>query len=103
MPAPVADREVAIELRDVSQRFVTPDGRSLTALRDFDMTVRPGEFCAVVGPTGGGKSTTLSLIAGLARPTSGTVRTTGRSVARTHPGVRSGFTQERALPSLSMR
>ena len=49
---PAADRTVAIELRNVSQRFVTTDGRSLTALRDFDMTVRQGEFCAVVGPSG---------------------------------------------------
>ena len=68
MGLPAADRAVTIELSNVSQRFVTSDGRSLTALRDFDMTVRQGEFCAVVGPTGCGKSTTLSLIAGLARP-----------------------------------
>jgi NitT/TauT family transport system ATP-binding protein len=77
---PAADRAVAIELSKVSQRFVTPDGRSLIALRDFDMTVRQGEFCAVVGPTGCGKSTTLSLISGLERPSAGMVEVMGEPV-----------------------
>jgi NitT/TauT family transport system ATP-binding protein len=95
---PAADRTVAIELSNVSQRFVTSDGRSLTALRDFDMTVRQGEFCAVVGPTGCGKSTTLSLIAGLARPSSGTVRIKGRLVAGIDPGVGFVFQQDAVFP-----
>jgi NitT/TauT family transport system ATP-binding protein len=95
---PADDRAVAIELSNVSQRFVTPDGRSLTALRDFDMTVRQGEFCAVVGPTGCGKSTTLSLIAGLARPSSGTVRIKGRPVAGIDPGVGFVFQQDAVFP-----
>src|SRR6185369_486163 len=80
------------------QRFVTPDGRSLTALRDFDMTVRQGEFCAVVGPTGCGKSTTLSLIAGLARPSSGAVRIKGHPVAGIDPGVGFVFQQDAVFP-----
>ncbi len=61
----------AIELRNVSRRFVSPDGKSLTAIRDFSMSVARGEFVAVVGPTGCGKSTTLNLITGLAKPSSG--------------------------------
>ncbi len=95
---PAADRTVAIELRNVSQRFVTTDGRSLTALRDFDMTVRQGEFCAVVGPTGCGKSTTLSLIAGLVRPSSGTVRLKERPVAGIDPSVGFVFQQDAVFP-----
>jgi NitT/TauT family transport system ATP-binding protein len=55
----------AIELRNVTKRFVTPTGASFTALRDLNLTVQPGEFCAIVGPTGCGKSTTLALISGL--------------------------------------
>jgi NitT/TauT family transport system ATP-binding protein len=95
---PADDRAVAIELSNVSQRFVTTDGRSLTALRDFDMTVRQGEFCAVVGPTGCGKSTTLSLIAGLVRPSSGTVRLKERPVAGIDPGVGFVFQQDAVFP-----
>jgi NitT/TauT family transport system ATP-binding protein len=63
----------AIELINVSRRFLTPDGKSMTAIRDFTMTVERGEFVAVVGPTGCGKSTTLNLITGLAKPTAGLV------------------------------
>ena len=40
----------AIELINVSRRFLTPDGKSMTALRDFNMTVERGEFVALVGP-----------------------------------------------------
>jgi NitT/TauT family transport system ATP-binding protein len=63
----------AIALHDVARRFVTPSGDVLSALEDFSLTIAPGEFCAVVGPTGCGKSTTLGLIAGLARPQAGQV------------------------------
>jgi NitT/TauT family transport system ATP-binding protein len=70
----------AIDLINVSRRFVSPTGRSLTALRDFTMTVDRGEFVAVVGPTGCGKSTTLNLVTGLARPSAGEVRVMGAPV-----------------------
>jgi putative ABC transport system ATP-binding protein len=50
------------------------------ALDGVDLEVAPGEFLAVVGPSGGGKSTLLHLIGGIDRPTSGTVRVGGRSV-----------------------
>jgi len=70
----------AIELINVSRRFLTPDGKSMTAIRDFTMTVERGEFVAVVGPTGCGKSTTLNLVTGLASPSSGEVRLFGGPV-----------------------
>jgi len=70
----------AIELINVSRRFLTPDGRSMTAIRDFTMTVERGEFVAVVGPTGCGKSTTLNLVTGLASPSAGEVRLFGGPV-----------------------
>src|ERR1700739_4103997 len=70
----------AIEIQGVSRRFVSPQGKVVPALRDFNLTVRQGEFCAIVGPTGCGKSTTLGLITGLGRPSSGTVRVWGNPV-----------------------
>jgi len=77
---------------------VTPDGKSLTALRDFNMTVGRGEFCAVVGPTGCGKSTTLSLIAGLARPSAGAVEIMGHPVGGIDPRVGFVFQQDAVFP-----
>ena len=70
----------SVELINVSRRFITPDGRSMTAIRDFNMTIERGEFVAIVGPTGCGKSTTLNLITGLAKPSAGEVRLFGAPV-----------------------
>lgn len=70
----------AIELVRVTRRFVSPDGKSMTAIRDVTMSVAPGEFACLVGPTGSGKSTTLNLITGLSRPSAGTVNVMGKPV-----------------------
>jgi NitT/TauT family transport system ATP-binding protein len=93
-----AAEAAAIELRNVTRRFITTDGKSLTALRDFDMTVRRGEFCAVVGPTGCGKSTTLTLIAGLAPPSAGEVRVMGKPVVGIDPRIGFVFQQDAVFP-----
>jgi NitT/TauT family transport system ATP-binding protein len=71
---------LGIELRGVTKRFLTPAGNAFTALRDVDFVVEPGQFCAVVGPTGCGKSTTLTMVSGLDRPSAGVVRVGGRAV-----------------------
>jgi NitT/TauT family transport system ATP-binding protein len=63
----------AVALKNVARRFVTPAGEILSALEDFDLSIAPGEFFAIVGPTGCGKSTTLGLVAGLAKPQAGEV------------------------------
>ncbi|GAA4897133.1 putative ABC transport system ATP-binding protein [Stackebrandtia albiflava] len=52
----------------------------VTALRDVDLTVQPGELLAIVGPSGSGKSTMLNLIGTLDRPSRGTVRIDGHDV-----------------------
>jgi NitT/TauT family transport system ATP-binding protein len=70
----------AIELCGVYKRFLTPSGEAYTALRDLNFSVEPGEFCAIVGPTGCGKSTTLALISGLEPPSAGDVRIGGAPV-----------------------
>jgi putative ABC transport system ATP-binding protein len=52
------------------------------ALRGVDLTVEDGEWLAIQGPTGHGKSTLLQILGGLDRPTSGTVELAGRDLAR---------------------
>src|SRR4051794_41235267 len=87
-----------IQLTGVSKRFATPSGGIYTALRDLDLTVAPGEFCAVVGPTGCGKSTTLTLVSGLERATAGAVRVHGAPVTGITPGVGFMFQSDAILP-----
>jgi NitT/TauT family transport system ATP-binding protein len=79
-PHPAEPAPPVIELRRVTKTFDTPSGGRYTAIRDLDLTVAPGEFCAVVGPTGSGKSTALTLVSGLEAPTEGEVLVRGRPV-----------------------
>jgi NitT/TauT family transport system ATP-binding protein len=87
-----------IELIGVTKRFVTPTGEAMTAIRDVNLTVDPGHFCAVVGPTGCGKSTTLTLAAGLENPSAGTVRVSGNIVDGITKGASFVFQNDALLP-----
>ncbi|WP_079417431.1 ABC transporter ATP-binding protein [Thiomonas intermedia] len=88
----------AIELDNVTLRFLSPDGKATVALQDFSMTVQRGEFCAIVGPTGCGKSTTLSLITGLLQPTTGKVRVMGEAVQGIDPRIGFVFQSDAVFP-----
>lgn len=88
----------AIELHGVTKRFLTPSGTVFTALHDLDMTIQPGEFCAVVGPTGCGKSTTLGLVSGLEPPSEGTVEVYGKRVDGIADGIGYVFQSDAVFP-----
>ncbi|WP_433706188.1 ABC transporter ATP-binding protein [Paraburkholderia sacchari] len=88
----------AIEFRNVSCRFIAPDGKATVALRDFSMSVAQGEFIAIVGPTGCGKSTTLSMITGLLKPTTGEVRVMGAPVNGIDPRIGFVFQADAVFP-----
>lgn len=98
MTDPTTSEVAAIELIGVSRRFLSPDGKSMTALRDFNMSVASGEFVAVVGPTGCGKSTTLNLITGLAKPSGGEVRIMGKTVEGIDPSIGFAFQTDALFP-----
>ncbi|MCA9971600.1 MAG: ATP-binding cassette domain-containing protein [Anaerolineales bacterium] len=59
-----------IRLQGLSRRFMRGDSE-VQALHGLDLTIRPGEFVALVGPSGSGKSTLLNLLGGLDRPSDG--------------------------------
>jgi NitT/TauT family transport system ATP-binding protein len=87
-----------IEMTGVTKRFVTPAGTAMTAIRDINLTVEPGQFCAVVGPTGCGKSTTLTLAAGLEMPSAGTVKVSGQQVTGITRGASFMFQTDALMP-----
>jgi NitT/TauT family transport system ATP-binding protein len=94
----VARRPVRIELSGVTKRFSTPSGSMFTALRAIDLAVGAGKFCAVVGPTGCGKSTTLTMVAGLDRPSTGTVSVGGQAVDGITAGISFMFQADALMP-----
>jgi NitT/TauT family transport system ATP-binding protein len=100
--SPTADRSARedgwIEISGLTKRFLTPGGEVFTALRDVSFSVEPGQFCAVVGPTGCGKSTTLSMVSGLDRPSEGSVKVGGREVDGITDGVSFMFQADALLP-----
>ena len=81
---PQLPRDNSIEFDDVS---FTYDGSELPALDHVSFTVRPGQTVALVGPSGGGKTTAASLIPRFWDASSGTVRVGGVDVRDTDPHV----------------
>ncbi|HEX5468419.1 MAG TPA: metal ABC transporter ATP-binding protein [Gaiellaceae bacterium] len=82
---------LAVELRNVS--FGYPGGPPV--LRDVDLEVRAGEFLAIAGPNGGGKTTLLRLALGLEHPTSGEALLFGEPADRVGDRHRIGYLAQR--------
>ena len=72
--------EPLLDAQHVTHRFRLPNGQILEALRDVSLAVREQEVVALVGPSGCGKSTLLRVLAGLTRPTQGTVEHRGQAL-----------------------
>ncbi len=81
-----ATGSVLIELRGVSKEFPSPGG-AVRVLRNITLSVRQGEFLAIVGKSGSGKSTLLNMLAGIDRPSSGEVLAVETAVHRLPEGA----------------
>ncbi len=71
---------VIIECRDLTKQYRKGD-TVITPLESLDLTIQRGEFLALMGPSGSGKTTLLNLIAGIDRPTSGSIVIDGQDIA----------------------
>lgn len=82
-PADVGGMRVppAVEFRNVSKRFEMADGGSHTAVDGLSLSLLPGEFLCLLGPSGHGKSTLLNMLAGFTPPSDGYVLHQGIPVA----------------------
>jgi daunorubicin resistance ABC transporter ATP-binding subunit len=70
-------KEVAIEISNVTKRF-----GNFSAIDDLSLTVKRGEIFGLLGPNGSGKTSTINIVSGLSKPTSGQVRVLGHDILR---------------------
>src|SRR5688500_5651464 len=96
-PVPVQpgeqDTRPMVSIDSVEMSFGT-----YVAVQDVNLTVADGEFLAIVGPTGCGKSTILNAIAGLLKPTKGTVSIDGALINNIQNNIGYLFQQDALLP-----
>src|SRR5262245_30853515 len=83
----------AIEIQAVRIQF-----GSFEAIREISFSVPRGQFTAIVGPTGCGKSSLLNVVAGLLMPSGGRVESLGRAVAGINREAGYMFQQDALLP-----
>ncbi len=69
--------DCVIETRRLTRRFKT-----ITAVDQLDLAVRPGEIFGLLGPDGAGKTTTIRMLCGVMRPSAGAARVAGFDIAR---------------------
>lgn len=88
----MSDVTPVVELENVSFGYRA----GVRVLDDVSLRVDAGEFVAIAGPNGGGKTTLLRLVLGLERPTAGSVRVFGRAGGKSVDGARIGYLPQRA-------
>jgi ABC-2 type transport system ATP-binding protein len=96
----MSDLVPILELQNITKRY-----RGLPAVENISFTVHPGEIVGYLGPNGSGKSTTVKILTGLLRPSSGSVLFNGRNILDDLNGFRAaiGYVPEEAhvYPHLS--
>ncbi|MFN0020818.1 MAG: ABC transporter ATP-binding protein [Pirellulaceae bacterium] len=89
-----------LELWRVSKTFAGPRG-PVTIVKDFDLTIRQGEFVSIIGHSGCGKSTVLSIVAGLSDLSTGGIIVAGREIDGAGPDRGMVFQSPSLLPWLT--
>src|SRR6266852_3188102 len=91
-----------LEVHSIRQAVPRPDGSQLLVLDDLNLNLAAGEIVGLLGRSGSGKSTLLRLVAGLARPSAGTITYLGQSVVAPAPGIAMVFQSFALFPWMTV-
>src|SRR6202043_2712453 len=91
-----------LQVKSVRQAFPKPDGSQLLVLDDLNLDLAEGEIVGLLGRSASGKSTLLRLMAGLPRPTGGTITYLGQPVVAPAPGIAMVFQSFALFPWLTV-
>lgn len=95
-----------VEITGVTRTFVSPTGEEFTAIKDVNLVIEDnperGEMRAVLGPSGCGKSTLLNMVAGLDKPTTGTVKVEGKLIEGPGPDRGMVFQNYSSMPWMNV-
>lgn len=80
-----------IHIANLDKVFTMGRGKTFQALTDVNLSVPKGSFVSLIGPSGCGKSTVLRILAGLEKPTSGTVKVNGETIQPGHSATGMGI------------
>jgi NitT/TauT family transport system ATP-binding protein len=91
-----------LEVRSIRQAFPRPDGSELLVLDDLNLRLAEGEIVGLLGRSGSGKSTLLRLVAGLAKPSAGSISYLGAPVVAPAPGIAMVFQNFALFPWMTV-
>ena len=92
-----------LEIEDVFKSYPKPDGSQSVVLDGVNLTVGEKEFISVIGHSGCGKTTLIKIVAGLEKPTSGSVRLDGKEIRKPGADRMMVFQNYSLLPWLTVR
>ncbi len=99
----IEDTQAKLTARGVVKSFRNARGGTVTALKEVNLHVQPGEFVCLIGPSGCGKTTLLNLFAGLEKPDEGEVWIDGRPITGPGPDRAVLFQEPALFPWMSVR
>lgn len=91
-----------LTLTGIGRNFKVKGAEKTAILKNVNISVKEGEFVAILGPSGAGKSTLLRIIAGLISPSAGTVSYLGHPITGVNPGVAMVFQSFALFPWLTI-
>jgi len=92
-----------IDIKKVTKAYTIPKKVDHIILKDISFSIEPGDFVIILGESGCGKTTLLNLLAGLEKPTSGSIYVDDQKITGIHPSRSMLFQQPALIPWLNVK